>query len=120
VLRVAAAISGRHFGGRRILLEGSTSTRSSASAHEKRECKTEITFARVDALRSLQLSDRNARKSETLPDAPMPRVPDLPEPITTVWAACDAGAIYVTPPDDWTLFRVPDGFWERYADLVAC
>ena len=31
-------------------------------------------------------------------NAPMPRVPVLPPPITTVWAASESGAIYVTPP----------------------
>jgi hypothetical protein len=51
-------------------------------------------------------------------NAPMPRVPELPEPITTGWAACDSGAIYVSPPSEWTLFRTPEGFWERYEDYL--
>jgi hypothetical protein len=56
--------------------------------------------------------------NERLPEVPMPRVPELPKPITTVWAACDSGAIYVSPPDDWMMFRTPDDFWERYEDYL--
>jgi len=56
--------------------------------------------------------------NERLPEVPMPRVPELPQPITTVWAACDSGAIYVSPPDDWMMFRTPDDFWERYEDYL--
>jgi hypothetical protein len=52
-------------------------------------------------------------------DEEMPRIPTLPQPITTAWAAADSGAIYVTPPTDWTLFRTPDGFWNRYEDYLA-
>ncbi|OFW71487.1 MAG: hypothetical protein A2Y55_02680 [Actinobacteria bacterium RBG_16_68_12] len=37
-------------GGRRIFRDGSISTQSSASAQEKNECSTEITFERVAAL----------------------------------------------------------------------
>jgi hypothetical protein len=51
-------------------------------------------------------------------DERMPRVPTLPEPITTVWAASDSGAIYVSPPGAWTLFRTPEGFWDRYEDFL--
>jgi hypothetical protein len=37
----------------------------------------------------------------------MPPIPALPEPITTVWAGTGTGAIWVTPPDPWHLYRVP-------------
>ena len=38
-----------------------------------------------------------------------PPIPVLPEDITTVWAGTGSGAIYVTPPDAWVMFRTaPD------------
>jgi hypothetical protein len=43
-------MSGLPFGGPRIFRDGSSSTRSSASAQAKNECKTEITVARRRAL----------------------------------------------------------------------
>ena len=36
----------------------------------------------------------------------MPPIPALPEAITTVWAGTGSGAIYVTPPDAWVMYRV--------------
>lgn len=38
----------------------------------------------------------------------LPPIPKLPEEITTVWAGTGSGAIYVTAPDPWVLFRNPD------------
>ena len=36
-----------------------------------------------------------------------PPIPTLPEEVSTVWAGTGSGAIYVTPPDPWVLFRNP-------------
>jgi hypothetical protein len=33
-----------------------------------------------------------------------PRIPDLPDAITTVWASTRESGIYVTPPGDWQAF----------------
>jgi hypothetical protein len=37
----------------------------------------------------------------------MPPIPALPEAITTVWAGTGTGAIWVTPPGPWHLYREP-------------
>jgi hypothetical protein len=40
---------------------------------------------------------------------PLPRLPELPDAITTVWAGIGSGAIYVTPPEDWQIARSASG-----------
>jgi hypothetical protein len=55
-------MSGFLFGGRRILRDGSSSMISSASAHAKKEWRTEMTFDRVAALLSRH-RPRKARSS---------------------------------------------------------
>lgn len=41
-------------------------------------------------------------------DGRTPRVPDLPPPITTVWALTDREALVVTPPGSWAARAIPE------------
>jgi hypothetical protein len=49
----------------------------------------------------------------------LPRLPQLPIPITTAWAAAPSGAVFVTPPHEWQIVRTPEGFWDRYQEWLV-
>jgi hypothetical protein len=50
----------------------------------------------------------------------MPRIPTLPDPITTVWvAASRRSVLYVSPPGRWQVAHLPDDFEQRYRDWLT-
>ena len=90
--------SGFRFGGRRIFREGSTSTRSSASAHPKNECRTEITFDRVLAFASRQRF-RKCRRSAVV-SSPIPTSGKSSDSFTKIrqYESMDRGYVTLDPP----------------------
>jgi hypothetical protein len=50
----------------------------------------------------------------------MPRIPTLPDPITTVWvAASRRSVLYVSPPGPWRTAHLPTDFEQRYGDWLT-
>jgi hypothetical protein len=71
-------MSGFRFGGRRILRDGSSSMISSASAQEKNEWRTEMTFDRVAALLSISHVARIGDwHSHNIPESDVPSDTDM-------------------------------------------
>jgi hypothetical protein len=50
----------------------------------------------------------------------MPRIPTLPDPITTVWiAASRRSVLYVSPPGPWQTAHLPIDFEQRHLDWLT-